>query len=579
MPRGNPESSFESAVTHLLRHVNDEFALRNNPLVRKHLVSMRSQRANVLPQIQSLVLVETESICRQLAAVGQLLHAERRQAIVLGLCSGEPPAETARRLGVSISHYYRERQAIGRSLGRALMSSPLPYASGVAASEDPLELLVNRANELATRGCAVRAARMLEDTHSCLPDGIRKSAIGLELAEEFISLGKDARALALLTSFQSKEYLSSEHVGSEWLRNRIPLTEARLIVQLFPASSARSALEALARRRIAERRADDVTFAILHNYGEVSARSGNYRVARSMLQQMRRIDDKLPQLDAKRQVMCALLSAHCAEDSVDELAIAEGSCIEALHLGIARGEVTVALDALGKLASHAATVGRDDEVYALANYAVRLASDVDGGRTVGHFLVPIISATVRTRHWGAANPLLFRLEALLQPNSFSLASLKQAQGAVLTRMGKLREARDSLEQSYEQARSLGNRRIEALALRDQALLMSLANQRGLSRDLIAESVQLAEEHCSIGERCETYNAAARLLADRRSMRLAAQAKAAISACAQALREASSREIPAACFSPYVGKSLVLEHEALLPNKIIGEPPSPALNER
>jgi hypothetical protein len=565
MPRGNPESSFESAVTHLLRHVNDEFALRNNPLVRKHLVSMRSQRANVLPQIQSLVLVETESICRQLAAVGQLLHAERRQAIVLALCSGEPAAETARRLGVSISHYYRERQAIGRSLGRALMSSQVPCATNALATDDVLELLVNRANELATRGCDERAAHILEDAYSCLSDGIRRFAIGLELAEELISLGKDARALSLLTSFQeSNEYLSGQHVASEWLRDRIPLREARLITQLFPASSAGSALETLARRRIAERRADDVTFTVLHNYGEVSARSGNYRVARSMLQQMRRIDDKLPQLDAKRQVLCALLSARCAEDSVDELGIAQGSCIEALRLGIARGEVTVALDALGKLASHAATVGRDDEVYALANYALRLASDVEGGRAVGHFLVPIISATLRTRHWRATNPLLFRLEALLRPNSVSLALLKHAQGAVLTRMGKFLEAQDSLKQSYEQARTLGNRRIEALALRDQALLMNLMNQGGLSRDLITASVRLAEEHCSIGERCETYETAARLLADRRSMRLAAQAKAALSACAQALREASSREIPGACFSQPFGKALALEHEALEP---------------
>src|ERR1700688_2028764 len=84
--------------------LNDEFALRNNPLVREQLVSMRSQRANVLARIQSHVLVETASICRRLASVGQLQHAERQQAIILGLCSGEPAAETARRLGVSISH-------------------------------------------------------------------------------------------------------------------------------------------------------------------------------------------------------------------------------------------------------------------------------------------------------------------------------------------------------------------------------------------------------------------------------------------------------------------------------------------
>jgi tetratricopeptide (TPR) repeat protein len=387
----------------------------------------------------------------------------------------------------------------------------------------------------------------------------------LELAEVLISLGKDTRALGLLTSFQeSNEHISGEHYAGEWLRDRIPLKEARLITQLFPASSAGSALGTLARRRMAQGRVDDVTFAVLHNYGEVSARSGNYRVARNMLQHMRKICDKVPQLDAKRQVLCTLLSARCAEDSVDELGIAQAACIEALRLGIARGEVTVALDALGKLASHGATVSRDDEVYALANYALRLASDVDGGRAVGYFLVPIISATVRTRHWRATNPLLFSLEALLQPNSFSLALLKHAQGAVLTRMGKLDEAQDSLKQSYEQARTLGNRRIEALALRDQALLMNLTNQGGSSRDLITESVLLAEEHCSIGERCETYEAAARLLADRRSMRLAAQAKAALSACSQALREASSRDIPGACFSQPFGKALALQHEALEP---------------
>lgn len=185
------------------------------------------------------------------------------------------------------------------------------------------------------------------------------------------------------------------------------------------------------------------------------------------------------------------------------------------------------------------------------------------------------AATVRTRYWEAANPLVFNLDKLLRPNSFQALVLKHAQGVVLARMGKLREADDSLKQSYEQARRLGNRRIEALALRDQALLMAVASQRGPSRDLIVESVQLAEEHCSIGERCEIYDAAARLLADRRSVRLAAQAKAAIAACARALREASSAQIPAVAGSSFVDGALNLEHAALeshtLTNKSMAAP--------
>ena len=75
MPRVNAENSFESAATHLLRHINDEGMLRDNPLVREELAQARAVHANALARVHSRLLAETESICRQLYSLGQSQHA------------------------------------------------------------------------------------------------------------------------------------------------------------------------------------------------------------------------------------------------------------------------------------------------------------------------------------------------------------------------------------------------------------------------------------------------------------------------------------------------------------------------
>src|ERR1700690_3595171 len=108
MARANPDSSFEASARHLFRHLNDAAALRSNPLVSAHFSSETAHDA-ILLRIHTHVLNLAELLCEELASQGRELQAHRRREIVVALCRGEAVTETAARLALSRSQYYRER--------------------------------------------------------------------------------------------------------------------------------------------------------------------------------------------------------------------------------------------------------------------------------------------------------------------------------------------------------------------------------------------------------------------------------------------------------------------------------------
>jgi len=540
MPYANPETSFEAAASHLFRHINDLDVLRKNPLLRSYFASTKKRGSGaVLEGVHAQILTQTDALCEQLAAKGRRGKPRRQRDIVDALCAGEPALETAARLHISRSHYYRERRAICTRVAWGLMRSASSPTTRSTVSDDPLRLLFTRAESLADRGCSYKAVSILEDAYSCISEGFAKSATGLQLAQELTFLGCNDRAAELLArSTVLTEHQGAENIASEWLCDSLALNKARLECQLRRDVDDGCAVEELARRRIAEQRADYATFDVLLFCGVQYRNTGRYREARNMLRHLHEVEQKLPRSFAEQQIALALLTAYCVEDSNDEFGLAERSLKDALELSISTGMVLGALLAMCGLISHEATRGRDDEVYAIAEEALRTASGMDCARFLGDVAVEIVTALLRTRYWRAAKPLVFEVERLVAAGSRSYTLLKQAQGSFLMRTGRHDKARAVLLAAYKSARKLGNRKLEGLILRDRAIALYRSDLENDRADLMKEAVQLIEQYGSAGDLLMTYDLAARLLGDRRSLRLAHQAKVAIVACGEALRSAS-----------------------------------------
>lgn len=543
MPRANPESCFEVAARHLFRHINDAKSLRYNPLVRSlHAGAEKGggDRA-VLSALHERILTEASTLCKDYSAAGSKERAHRQYAIVVALCAGETAAYTAAQLGLSRRQYYRERRGICMRVSRALVAVAPTRVTRFEIG-DQQQLLLARADALLDQGFARRAVHLLGKARAALPAGVARSAVQLRLAEALISLGLAARAERLLSEFCADA--DAHEVGdptSRWLHDRQLLVGAHLAMETGRNADAGQALASLARRRIAEAHADEETLDSLVECRNWYCQNGKFNQARNLLDRAREVSRRLPHAAAHRQIALALLAAHCAEDSIDEFGLEHHWLSEALALSISNGSVCGTLEAMNGLMGYYVSTGRDDDVYELAKQSLSIARDTEGTRLLADVGIETTTMMLRTRHWRAVDPLLFDVEKLAQPGTLRWAILKHLQGNFLMRACRYDRARAPLAGAYETARNVGNRRLESIVLRDLAVVLHRVGSVSKGIEFMRHAVELAEGYSAVWSLWNTYEAAARLLPDRRIERLARQARAAISARANA---SHAREEPA-----------------------------------
>jgi hypothetical protein len=521
MARVNPESSFEASARHLFRHINDVTALRFNPLVRQYFIAGLRPDESALERVHAKILKLAEKFCIETASAGQAIRSRRQRAIVASLCACEAPEKTAARLNVSRTQYYRERSAISSRIARALKIEAETKTSHFVG-DDPLRMLFKRAESLRDAGHAGEAVRILEDCHRAAADDVEKSVVSLLLAEELVFLGSHVPAKELLARSDDMAYRMEASGASEWLRDCWTLNRARLQSQLNCDARAGSALESLARRRLAERRSDDVTFDAVFLAGEQYRNWGRYNDARAMLRSLQTMEYRPSSAVAKRRIATSLLAAYCAEQSSDEFEVIEPSFRDAFELSVTGGTVVGAMLAAAGLIVRDAALGRDDEAYARAHEALAMTNGVDFNGFLGYIVAQIVSALVATRYWRGVNPLLFEAERLTPPGSLGQALIKHAQGTFFMRTGRRELADEAMVEALDVAKRLGNRRIEGVILRDRA--SALSNSRGVGdrREQMQEAVSLLERYGSFDDLQLTYAAAATVLGERRFARLARQ---------------------------------------------------------
>lgn len=526
MPRANPESAFEVAVRHLFRHVRDVDALRRNPLVHTFFANtLEVQDGAVLREIHDRILGESATLCNK--PKEPALQARRRHAIIVALCAGESVPDTIVRLGLSRRHYYRERHAISTDVSRAIMQTTPKAVTGVELG-DPLRLLITRAEGLVDQGFANKAATLLEEAWSCAPDGGTKSALRFELAAALVAGGHTDRAADLLMKAVVSPVEPKAEYVDDCLRDRQVLAEATLAMEIGRDGEARCTLEQLAKRQLFDDRADETALDTILRCGDWYCGCARFPEARRMLDHARRLYRRLVRPSVRLQIGISLLSANCAEDASNGFSLERHWLKEALTLSISSGSAERALDAISSLIFYYVSVGCDDEAYAYAKYGLAIAKTTEGSRLLEMMGVQIVVMLVRTRHWRSVDTLLFEVEKFALPKSFRWGLLKQAQGSFLTRAGRYRDAQSPLLQAYEIARSVKNRKLEGIVLRERAVALHHIGSITESAALMRDAVEIAEEHRSAYTLWATCEAAARVLPDRRILRLAREAKSALS---------------------------------------------------
>jgi tetratricopeptide (TPR) repeat protein len=260
-----------------------------------------------------------------------------------------------------------------------------------------------------------------------------------------------------------------------------------------------------------------------------------------MLRHAREVYHRIRHVPARLQIAIALLASKCAEDSADGFNLEHRWLNEALSLSISNGSTHGVLAAISGLMFYYGSVGRDDEVFTLAEEGLRIAQTTEGSRALEGIGIQSVVILLRTRYWRSVDPLIFEIEEVALPESFNWGVLKQAQGVYLTRTGCYDQAQASLAKAYDVAKRLSNRKFEGAVLRELAVAKHQIGALSESVEFIRRAVEVAEEHCSAYTLWITYDTASRLLRDPRSARLAKQAAAAASARADVLQSAADQE--------------------------------------
>ena len=516
MPHADPSSSFEAASRHLFRHIKDVDALRTNPIVRPFFGHVGKSSASVIPRIHAAILSKSAEISACSEARFQA-RACRRNEIVVALCAGRTASETAARFGISIHHYYRERRAICTLIVRALIAEAEQRPKRFEIS-DPLRLLFARAEALRDQGFAGRAVGVLEDALSRLSDSPLKPLLHSELGRALIAFGNLDGAAAVVGVSEPRPPRTGDDRVSQLASEHHVLTRVQLAKEMGHDTEIGKTLELLVKSKIAQRRCDDEAVSAIVECGDWYCQNGMFNQARGMLRHAGETAERIPHLATRQRVAITLLAAHCAQDARDDFEL--DWLNEALSISIANGSVCGILSALIGLMYYFVSAGDDDGAYDLARDALDIAQTSEGTYLLEMVGIQIVGALIRTRHWRAGCPLMFDIERLSTPGSIRWTYLKEFQGHYFTRKNDYARAQAALVHAYESAKNIGNAWLQGLALRDLALARDRSGCRREAGELIRHAVELVEGRSSTISLWVTYDAAARLLGDRRIARRA-----------------------------------------------------------
>lgn len=245
-------------------------------------------------ELHSKILTIARNAVREEPFKGTKARARREEQIVAALCGGGPWQRTANRLGLSERQYYRERHAICEKVSRRLMKEPSAVSDSLELN-GALRFLLARSDALIDQGFPLKAACVLEDASATLPEGSAKCAVHSALARALLSSDLPHRASEQLNEcIATAATLQDVNALSDWVRDHVTYTKALIAREKGDHGAATSDLEKLAKRRIADQRADEEAVATVSDCGVWYGVNGAFDKARVMLNRARRLNRKLP---------------------------------------------------------------------------------------------------------------------------------------------------------------------------------------------------------------------------------------------------------------------------------------------
>jgi tetratricopeptide (TPR) repeat protein len=444
--QADPEKSFESAVRHLIRHLNDAVALRRNPLARSRFVPTDrrslSEDARVLADLRSDML----RVARDIA--GSKPESRRHLAIVSGICAGKAPQTIASELGISLPQFYRDRRFICTLVCRVLVAN-FQRAAVPATVYDPLRLVINRGFALIDQGMNETAVRTLERVVSAAASDPQKVAAQLALSSALIELGNLSEAVSVREDARRNLRTGEPPYGDDATLHRVAgLLDARIAMHEGRHDAGAVMLEELAAKGESEGSGPFDPTAVRISILDYKCRFAMFRdklpEARASIAQAsalaERSPDLIPALRVAVTVSSALVGKEGARNPHERLI----PYTHALQLSVSLGSALGILTSSIGLSVVCARLGDSGGANAHAERALEVARSMEGALPLPHAVASLGRGFIQARRSEMFERLLFENDDRAPLGSNVWTMIKLYCGVVLLRRRQFTDALDYL---------------------------------------------------------------------------------------------------------------------------------------
>ncbi len=412
-------SSFESAVKHLFRHLHDPGALRKNPLAQQFLGQNAPDDPEYRPAgaLKSLhrAIRQAAQCCRDddfLAGKNERAHRQS-SILVLHCVERQDIKDIARLLGISLKHCYRERAAICLRVGALLRDG---FDAGHAypfSHSDEFDQLLDRA---LLRAELVGGGEHFEELPSLValaPTSEQIIEVLYRLQAIAVSAGELERANATQIEARrlfDKALSSPPTCAAEVSRAYLDLMEANLA---FYRGDKRQWLDATTRstQRLkpllsdSPKRVTKLYVESLYMLSMVLVALGKFEQAAAHLCEADSYARREPTVPImlRLNVITALcrLRNHLVTSSTSWSPSARrvGNLMDALEQARMAGPLLPILNALVGLTEYYSQVHRDEDALRAAQFAILLANQQPSERWLIQTVAELATALQRTKYW------------------------------------------------------------------------------------------------------------------------------------------------------------------------------------
>jgi hypothetical protein len=528
VPLANPSASFDVAVRHLFRHLDEPDRLRRNPLVRRFFEdgSGRVTHAREKAALAAIVRVVgegAERARRQDMEANQGERAYRQHTILRRTYFERVPIErVAADLGLSTRQYYRERAAICARVARYVEAyDHRPALSAPFSRLDPLQFQMEQALQRQELGDVEAASRAYALVLRSAAAAATKIDALCRLADVATERGhddaaavylRDARALFAVDSYEMTPMaraatwcqLALMRSRCAWQTGRAPraaraLTEAyRLASTILPEGG---------------KRARELCVDVLLERAERNENLGDFGRALADVRRAAELQRYAPEASLRQRSdvvrLRTLLEMTAPEPLATPAESFEPLC-EAMRLARAAGSAKRAVLVTAWLAAYHLYAENEPMAADAGARALAMVEHIASPRFRAATRLIVADALVLTRYWRRVPRILAAARGTLVEGSFEWAKLKHFEAEYQRRSGRMLESHVAAVESERHAVTFGSRRLRGAILRGFAHSAHAFGEPAEAKRYIDQASSLLERHGSALSRTITRLIAAQI---------------------------------------------------------------------